>query len=92
MQNPSPAQIKLPSEEAKRILIERREVYGSATDAFRRIALAWTAVLDHDITPVDVARCMAALKLIRDALNPDHRDSLIDLINYADIAETLKHA
>lgn len=92
MKNPSPDQPKLPSEEAKRILIERREVYGSATDAFRRIALTWTAVLDHHVTPVDVARCMAALKLIRDALNPDHKDSLIDLINYADIAETLKNA
>lgn len=92
MHPPPPAQTKLPSEEAKAILRERAEVYGSATDAFRRIALAWTAVLDHDITPVDVARCMAALKLIRDALNPDHKDSLVDLINYADIAETLKNA
>lgn len=90
MNNPSPDQPRSPSEEAKRILRERSEVYGSATDAFRRIALAWTAVLDHHVTPVDVARCMAALKLIRDALNPDHKDSLIDLINYADIAETLK--
>ena len=90
MRNPSPDQPKLPSEGAKLILRDRSEVYGSAADSFRRIALSWTAVLDHHVTPVDVARCMAALKLIRDALNPDHKDSLIDLINYADIAETLK--
>jgi len=79
-----------PSKKAKAIQVDRDQVYGDARYSFARIAKVWSGVLNHNVTPTKVARCMAGLKLVRDDLNPNHKDSLIDLINYADLTEYLK--
>lgn len=79
-----------PSKKAKAIQADRDQVYGDARYSFARIAKVWSGILHHDVTPTQVARCMAGLKLVRDDLNPEHKDSLIDLINYADLTEYLK--
>jgi len=52
----------------------------------RRIALAWSAILDRPVTGKEVALCMAALKLCREAHKPK-RDNRVDLVGFALIAD-----
>ena len=64
---------------------DRQTDYGPPADNMRRIGLAWSAILDCDVTPAQVALCMAALKLVREAYR--HKpDNLIDAHGYVDIA------
>ncbi len=62
---------------------DRRQTYGDAADSFGRIAGLWTIILDHDVSPGDVARCMVAMKLARLSGSDEHRDSWIDIAGYA---------
>lgn len=73
-------------EEAARIVqSDRALTYDAPEDNFARIAACWTALLDTRLTaPLtgpDVARMMAALKLVRDAHAPK-RDNRVDAIGY----------
>lgn len=78
-----------PSEESARILAERGQSYGPATASFPRIAALWSALLDHPVSAYQVALLMAALKLLRAEVDPPHKDSLVDLVGYADLAYEL---
>lgn len=62
---------------------DRRQTYGDATVSFSRIASLWTVILDTDVSPGDVARCMVAMKLARLSGSDEHRDSWIDIAGYA---------
>lgn len=62
---------------------QREQDYGSPEDNFGRIAALWTAYMDVEITPVDVARMMALLKIARLHENDTHIDSWVDLAGYA---------
>lgn len=64
----------------------RSAAYGAPPDSMRRIALAWSAVLDRPVTAREVALCMAALKICREANRPK-RDNRVDLIGFAIIAD-----
>ena len=62
----------------------RAQDYGDAVESFQRLATLWGALLDRpETTPAEVAMCLAALKLSRLAVTPDHRDSWLDLAGYA---------
>ena len=65
---------------------ERDGVYGDPLVNHKRIALLWQVVLGTEISPAEVAICMALVKIARLVQTPDHEDSYIDLVGYAAIA------
>ena len=65
----------------------REETYGCPLVNHERIAAGWRVILNkQDITPGQVATCMAWLKIARLVESPDHEDSWVDLVGYAAIA------
>lgn len=64
----------------------RRDSYGDARDSFERVASMWSVILKRSVTAHEVALCMIALKLCREA-NKHSRDSLVDIAGYAGLAE-----
>lgn len=67
----------------------RNSSYGDAEDNFQNIGKLMTASLglkllpDQEITPVDVARLSACIKMGRLIEDPRHEDSWLDLAGYA---------
>jgi len=74
------------AEEAKAILEERGQDYGDMEASFGRIADFWSAYLNIGITSWDVAQMMILLKVSR-AKTSRKRDTLVDIIGYAECAE-----
>lgn len=70
-------------EKAAAVLEERGHAYGAADAAFEAIAARWTLTLGRPVSAAQVVLCMIDLKLVRLAHDPDHDDSLIDVIGYA---------
>lgn len=68
---------------------DRQQTYGNPKELYARLATIWSGILGYPITPGEVVLCMAAVKLGRLSINPDHRDSVIDLAGYARIYERL---
>lgn len=67
---------------------DRHDDYGDPEQTIPRVAAAWSAILDVDVTGHQVALCMAALKLVRES----HRhkaDNLDDAHGYLEIAARL---
>jgi len=64
-------------------IAERGRHYGPILKNHERIAALWSTLLEHPVTPVQVAMCMTALKLARLMETPDHQDSAIDIAGYA---------
>ena len=75
-------------EAAEIITGPRREVYGPVDRSFGTVASAWGSILGIEVTPRDVALCMIALKVMRDAHKPG-RDNLVDICGYAALADML---
>lgn len=69
--------------DAARTIAERGRVYGSPLKNHERIAALWSVMLEHPVTPTQVAMCMAGVKLARLMQTPDHADSAVDLAGYA---------
>ena len=69
------------------LLEERGKIYGDATETHARIAEVWSGILNTEVNAIQVALCMAGMKLVRAAVSPDHTDSLEDAKGYATIAE-----
>ena len=67
---------------------DREAHYGTPQDNFARIAKGWEVVLKCDVTPEQVALCMAWLKIARLANGP-HDDSYIDGAAYMALAGEL---
>ena len=65
---------------------DRAEEYGDARVSFERIAHLWSTILEQRVTPLEVIRCMIALKVSR-AAGGYHRDSYVDIAGYAALAE-----
>ena len=65
---------------------EKDEVYGAPLINHKRIALLWQVVLGTEISPAEVAICMALVKVARLVQTPDHEDSYIDAAAYMAIA------
>ena len=70
-------------EEAKGKIDERGERNGTPFDNFSRIARLWSVILDTDITPLQAALCMDAVKTARLCNTPEHWDSLVDKAGYS---------
>ncbi|AKL88392.1 hypothetical protein BH789_gp111 [Gordonia phage GMA6] len=63
---------------------QRADDYGDAKENFDRIARLWAPLLGVDeVTPQQVALCLAALKMARLVTSPNHEDSWVDLAGYA---------
>lgn len=83
--------IEVPSilDEAKCIIHGVRQCkYGDPRESLTRIAKIWSAILDKDITPEQVALCMIGIKLGRECHAHD-RDNLVDGAGYFAILEML---
>ena len=64
---------------------DRQEHYGDKLTNHEKIANFWSAYLNFNVTPHDVAICMALVKIAR--LKHAHKkDSYVDLAAYAAIA------
>lgn len=61
---------------------DRRQSYGDVAESFTRIATMWSAVLDIEVTPEQVALCLVQLKVSRLCSSPGHRDSWVDICGY----------
>ena len=84
--------VKLTLETAKDIVLNQRDQqYGpnSRAQMHERIARVWSAILRHPVTPMQVALCMAGMKLIRAENAPMVEDSFVDACGYAAIAAEL---
>jgi hypothetical protein len=64
---------------------DRQNIYGDPRTNHCRIADLWTTYLEHQITPQQVAICMALVKIAR-LMETETLDSFIDLAAYASIA------
>jgi len=67
---------------------DRQANYGPPQENFARIAAGWSVILKTDVTPEQVALCMAWLKLAR-LVNGPHDDSYIDGAAYMALAAEL---
>ena len=61
----------------------RQDSYGDPADSFGRAAQIWSAILGIEVSPAQVAMCLAGVKLSRLAHTHDHLDSWVDLAGYA---------
>lgn len=78
------------TDEAKAIVAgERAADYGDAKESFSRIAKLWSAYTGIEITPWDVAQMMILLKVSR-AKTSRKKDTLVDIIGYAECANQIK--
>jgi hypothetical protein len=64
---------------------DRQQTYGDPKTNHSRIADLWTTYLEHEITPQQVAICMALVKVAR-LMETENLDSFVDLAAYASIA------
>ena len=64
---------------------QRQEDYGDKVVNHRNIAELWSAYLDTDIAPHDVAICMLLVKVAR-LKNRKTKDCYVDMAVYASIA------
>ena len=79
------------AEEAAAVVAgDRAADYGDVNESFARIAKLWSAYTGSNISPWDVAQMMILLKVSR-AKTSAKRDTLVDIIGYAECANQLKH-
>jgi hypothetical protein len=65
---------------------DRNKNYGDPFTNHQRIAALWSVYLEVEITPDQVAICLALIKIARLIETPDHLDSFIDGAAYFSIA------
>lgn len=70
---------------------QRAKDYGDAYETHRRIAAGWTEIIGVNVSPSQVALCMAWLKISRLVETPDHLDSFVDLVAYGALAGEIQH-
>lgn len=78
--------------EAEKLMYgDRQEDYGTPYENHRRIAVLWSSYLGTEISPMQVAICMALVKIARLQQNFEYSkdDTFIDLAAYASIAAEL---
>ena len=77
---------KIIAEATRLVSTDREKSYGNKRKNHLNIAKLWSAYLDKDVTPHDVAMLMALLKIARTKLGDHTIDNYIDLVGYAAIA------
>ena len=73
----------------KHLTGDRAEQYGDMEQNHENIASLWSAYLEYEITPTDVAVLMALLKIARMKYGKNHPDNAIDGAAYLGIASEL---
>lgn len=78
--------------EANKIIYgDREQTYGKPSKNLDTIAKMWNAYLnalgERDLNAKDIAVMMVLLKSARLAIQPDHRDSVVDICGYAALIE-----
>lgn len=68
------------------IIGDRNKDYGDPKVNHQRIADLWSVILGIEVTPAQVALCMAQVKISRLVHTPNHQDSYIDAAAYIAIA------
>ena len=77
-------------DEAKRIVHgERGENYGHPFEDFSRTAKIWSAIMDIEVTPEQVALCMIGVKISREVNRPK-RDNIVDGAGYFETLDMVK--
>lgn len=72
-------------EEANRLVHgARQETYAHPLDNFKRIAEFWSTILGTEVNEEQVGMCMIAVKMARLINSPDHRDTIVDIAEYAE--------
>lgn len=71
-------------QEAQEIVEQRENQHGTFEDCLEDISKVWSTLLGNAVTGSDVARCMAALKLVRGKQPEYNRDNPLDLCGYAE--------
>ena len=67
----------------------REKTHGNKLENHKNIALLWSAYLEIDITPKDVAILMVLLKLARTKVGEHNEDDYVDACGYSAIAGEL---
>ena len=62
---------------------DRGQDYGHPYEDFSRTAKIWSAILDKEVTPEQVALCMIGVKMSRECNRPK-RDNRVDIAGYAE--------
>ena len=71
------------------VTIDRQATHGKPEDTFGLISAFWSAHLEVQISPADVAVMMVLLKCARSRANPGNEDNYIDSAGYAACAGEL---
>ncbi len=75
----------------------REQCYGPPDQNFRTIAAFWSSWLstrlraDVTLDGADVCYLMQLVKLARLANSPRHRDSIVDIVGYADCVDVVRN-
>lgn len=84
-----PRRIEILEQAQELTLGDRNDQHGSPYENHVNIAQIWSVILKQNVTPHQVALCMAGLKIARLAGNPFNEDSYIDGAAYLAIAGEL---
>lgn len=77
--------------EGERLIVnDRHDDYGDPVEMAHRIAHAWSGIVGHKITAGQYCLMMAALKLVRQSVNPKE-DNLDDAAGYILMNEMVEH-
>lgn len=71
-------------DDAAETVYERPDTHGEPEDSFEKIAEMWSAYLDTEMRPHDVANMMVLLKVARNAEGHYHDDNYVDIAGYAE--------
>ena len=77
------------SEVVNEVVDSRRNVYGSVTNSFPRVAAMMSAVLNHEVQAWEVPLLLICLKMIRTAETPTYSDNSDDIEGYLAIFREL---
>jgi len=65
------------------VMAKRTETYGPPSDAMIAVAKRWSLTLGVPVSAAQVVLCLIELKLARLARDPNHLDSLVDVVGYS---------
>lgn len=71
---------------------DRQQDYGEASASFGTIAQLWSTILGAEVTSLDVARCLIAMKISRSLTSPEKLDTWVDIAGYSALAAEIAGA
>ena len=76
-------------EAIEQVYAEKEKRYGHPAINMGRIASMWSAILEMDVSPKQVALCFIASKIARE-MNAHSRNNLVDIAGYAEVINRLE--